>query len=105
IEGRSACHLAPAEWRLLAWLEREGQDYDLYAEYQLHAGQIDLDAYRALVIGVHPEYWSREMYERVRDWVHRRGGRLLYLGGNGINCAVEMPDAATLRFRTQLVSE
>ena len=23
IEGRAACHLAPAEWRLLGWLERE----------------------------------------------------------------------------------
>ena len=24
IEGRQACHLAPAEWRLFGWLEREG---------------------------------------------------------------------------------
>ena len=24
IEGRAACHVAPAEWRLLAWMEREG---------------------------------------------------------------------------------
>ena len=23
IEGRAACHIAPAEWRLLGWLERE----------------------------------------------------------------------------------
>jgi hypothetical protein len=35
IEGRSACHVAPAEWRLLGWLEREGFAYDLYAETQL----------------------------------------------------------------------
>jgi hypothetical protein len=38
IEGRQACHLAPAEWRLLGWLEREGFDYDFYAETQLHDG-------------------------------------------------------------------
>src|SRR5207237_9917899 len=49
IEGRSACHLAPAEWRLLGWLERQGYDYDLYADHQLHAGVLDLNAYRVLV--------------------------------------------------------
>jgi N,N-dimethylformamidase len=31
IEGRQACHLAPAEWRLLGWLERERIAYDLYS--------------------------------------------------------------------------
>ena len=42
IEGRQACHLAPAEWRLLGWLEREGFAYDFYAETQLHDGTLDL---------------------------------------------------------------
>jgi len=90
IEGRDACHLAPAEWRLLAWLEREGFTCDLYAESQLNDGALDLDAYRALVLGPHPEYWTRRMFDRVRDWVWQRGGRLLYLGGNGLNCEVEL---------------
>ena len=49
IRGRQACHLAEAEWRLLAWMEREGFAYDLYADHQLHAGELDLDAYRVLV--------------------------------------------------------
>src|SRR5262249_51276579 len=49
IEGRSACHLAPAEWRLLAWLEREGFAYDYYAETQFHTGVLDLDRYRVLI--------------------------------------------------------
>src|SRR5206468_620894 len=92
IRGRQTCHLAPAEWRLLAWLEREGYPYDLYAEYQLHAGQLDLDAYGALVLSTHPEYWSRAMYDALKEWVFRRGGRLLYLGGNGLNCEIEFLD-------------
>ena len=104
IPGRSACHLAPAEWRLLGWLEREGFDHDLYSDYQLHSGALDLDAYRVLVIGVHPEYWSRDMYRRVKEWVVERGGHLVYLGGNGINCEVEFLDARTMRCRTQLLS-
>jgi hypothetical protein len=96
IEGRAACHVAPTEWRLLGWMERERLPYDLYAETQLHAGQLDLDAYRVLVISTHPEYWSREMYQAVKRWVFERGGRLVYLGGNGVNCEVSLPDASTM---------
>ncbi|MEA2582393.1 MAG: hypothetical protein QOF33_478 [Thermomicrobiales bacterium] len=101
IAGRQTSHLAPAEWRLLGWLEREGFGYDLYSESQLHDGTLDLDAYQVLVISVHPEYWSRQMYRRVKDWVHQRGGRFLYLGGNGLNCEVEFLDEATLHIRTE----
>ncbi|HVG97862.1 MAG TPA: carboxypeptidase-like regulatory domain-containing protein [Chloroflexota bacterium] len=108
VRGRSACHVAPVDWRLIAWLEREGFAYDAYAEAQLHDGTLDLDAYRVLVIGAHPEYWSRRMYERVKAWVYERGGRLMYLGGNGINCEVELddgPHGLTMRCRTQRPSE
>jgi hypothetical protein len=92
IEGRQACHLAPAEWRLLGWLERQGVAYDLYADAQLHDGTLDLDAYRVLILNTHPEYWSEPAYRRVKRWVFERGGRLMYLGGNGLNCAVEFLD-------------
>jgi hypothetical protein len=95
IEGRQACHLAPAEWRLLGWLEREGIAYDLYADHQLHTGLLDLSAYQVLVLSVHPEYWSEEMYRRVKRWVFEHGGRLVYLGGNGLNCKVEYLDGGT----------
>jgi len=87
IQGRAQCGLAPAEWRLLGWMEREGFDYDYYADAQLHDGSMRLDAYEVLVIGVHPEYWTREMFRRVEEWVHS-GGCLMYLGGNGLNCEV-----------------
>jgi N,N-dimethylformamidase len=92
IEGRAACHVAPAEWRLLGWLEREQFRYDYYAETQLHDGTLELDAYKVLVLSTHPEYWSRAMYFAVKSWVNERGGKLMYLGGNGLNCEVELPD-------------
>lgn len=101
IRGRQPCHLAAAEWRLLSWMEREGFAHDLYAEAHLHDGTLDLDHYTVLVISTHPEYWSREMYDAVYSWVHERNGKLMYLGGNGIDCEVEFLDPATLRFRTQ----
>jgi hypothetical protein len=104
IAGRLASSHAPAEWRLLAWLEREGFAYDLYADMQLHDGVLDLTAYRALVISVHPEYWSRRMLERVRGWVDE-GGRFVVLGGNCVNCEVELAaDGRSMRCLTQLTS-
>jgi hypothetical protein len=101
IEGRAACHVAETEWRLLAWLERERFAYDYYAETQLHFGQLDLDAYKVLIISTHPEYWSADMVDRVKGWVFRRGGRLMYLGGNGLNCDVEFLDEATCIYRNE----
>jgi hypothetical protein len=96
IEGRAACHVAPAEWRLLGWLEREQFAYDYYAETQLQDGTLDLDSYKVLVLSAHPEYWSKPMYYAVKSWVHDRGGKLMYLGGNGLNCEVEFVAPATV---------
>ncbi len=97
IEGRQGSHTAPVDWRLLAWLEREGIEHDVYGETQLHEGVLDLDQYDVLLTGAHPEYWSRDMYLNLKDWVFNRGGRLMYLGGNGLNCEVEFLDAGTMK--------
>jgi len=93
--------LVAAEWRLLAWLERQGFAHDVYADAQLHDGTLDLLAYEVLVLSGHPEYWSREMVERVEAWLEA-GGRLLSLGGNSLNCEVEFVDQVSLRFLTYL---
>ena len=81
-------HVAPGTWRILGWLEREGFAHDVWAETQLHAGELDLDRYSVLILDQHPEYWTRDMYFTVKSWVDERGGKLMYLGGNGINCEV-----------------
>jgi hypothetical protein len=98
IEGRQACHLAPAEWRLLGWLEARGFGYDYYAETQLDSRVLDLSQYRVLVLSVHPEYWTQRMYQRVKRWVFEEGGRLLYLGGNGLNCEVELREDGSVLY-------
>jgi N,N-dimethylformamidase len=103
IRGRNQCHLAPAEWRLLGWMEREGFAYDLYSDAQLHEGTMPLDAYRVLALTAHPEYWSREMFVRVKAWVNG-GGRLVYLGGNGLNCEVVFESDGSMRCLTHLFS-
>ncbi len=102
MNGRLDSSTAPAEWRLLAWLEREGHAYDVYAEHHLHTGALDLDAYKVVMISAHPEYWSRQMFANLKSWVYDRGGNFMYLGGNGLNCEVEFLDDATLHFRNFL---
>jgi hypothetical protein len=104
VGGRVQCGQAPGEWRLYAWLEREGFEYDLYAEAQLHDGTLPLDAYGVLILAVHPEYWSRQMYQTVKSWVFERGGRLMYLGGNGLNCEVTFDEEGRMRCLSHLNS-
>jgi hypothetical protein len=90
---------------LLGWLEQEGYAYDLYAEHQLHSGVLDLDKYKVLIISVHPEYWSKEMYFKVKTWVRERGGRFMYLGGNGLNCEIVFLDDDTMWVKSYQPSE
>ncbi len=97
IEGREECHTAPAEWRLLAWLEREGYEYDLYADHHLHTGRLPLSAYSLVVLNTHAEYYSREMYQRLKRYV-AEGGQLLVLSGNTIYREVVFPDDTCLRY-------
>jgi N,N-dimethylformamidase len=97
---RLASTLAPGLWRLLAWLEREGYDYDIYRDAQLANGTLDLSQYKTLLTEMHPEYWYREEYEIVKDWVFNKGGRFMYLGGNGIDCEVEYTDDSRARYLT-----
>lgn len=99
IESRVACHLAPAEWRLLGWLEREGFAYDLYSETQFHFGEVPLAHYDILILGPHPEYWSRVMFSRLKQWLFEGRGQLVYLGGNGLNCEVEFLNRTTMTVR------
>jgi len=101
IEGRSASAHAPGEWRLLGWMEREGFEYDLYSEIDLHFDQFPLERYKVLVLNNHPEYWSPAMFARVKKWVYEEGGRLVNLSGCGFYAEVEFPDEDTMLCRRE----
>lgn len=105
IPGRLASAMAPGEWRFLGWLEREGIPYDLYAETQLHFDQVPLEQYKVLVLNMHPEYYSRKMYDRVKRWVYQEGGKLMYLGGCGFYAEVDFPDETVMLCRREGVWE
>ena len=72
-----------ADTHVTDWLETIGQSYDVVTDEDLHHdGLSALDPYRVVVTGAHPEYWSTDMWEAMVAY-QGRGGRLMYLGGNG----------------------
>lgn len=104
VEGRLESAMAPAEWRLLGWLEREGFAYDLYSETELHFGRIPLDQYDVVILNTHNEYFSKEMYFQVKEWVYQRGGKLIYFGGAGMQAELEFDDEYTIRCCQELIA-
>ena len=72
-----------ADLFVVDWLDQSGLDYDVITDDDLHREGIELLApYRVVVTGSHPEYDSLEMLDALDAYL-RRGGRLMYLGGNG----------------------
>ncbi|REJ88947.1 MAG: carboxypeptidase regulatory-like domain-containing protein [Planctomycetota bacterium] len=101
IAGRTESAFAPGLWRLVGWLEREEFEFDLYADTDLHFGRLPLESYDVLVLDCHPEYWSPEMYQRVKRWVHDEGGKLAYLGACGMYAELEFADESTILCRRE----
>lgn len=80
--------------RIIEWLERCGEPYEVITDHELHErGRDALDSYEVLVTGSHPEYHSDASLDACEAFV-ARGGRFLYLGGNGFYWRVTtLPDA------------
>jgi N,N-dimethylformamidase len=81
-ESSDTAHLTRAELWLMRWLRRES-DFDLCSDADLDSGVVNPNDYRALVLNVHPEYWTLEMVARLKAYL-RAGGRVVYLGGNAV---------------------
>ena len=76
-----------------AFLEQLEVGHDIIADEDVHAeGTEVLEPYRVIVTCSHPEYWSTNMLDALAEWL-RRGGRLMYLGGNGFYWRVAFSDA------------
>jgi N,N-dimethylformamidase len=68
---------------IVDWLEQSGVPYDVVTEEDVHLeGLAAIGDYKCLIHGSHPEYDSREMLDAFEAHL-RRGGRMMYLGGNG----------------------
>jgi len=81
-----------ADLHLTDWLEREGIDYDVITDEDMHAEGVSLLArYACVMTCSHPEYYSTPMWDAVHEYLHS-GGRLMYMGGNGFYWRVAFRD-------------
>lgn len=68
---------------ITAFLEHEKIDYDIITEELLDKEGLDLlQHYRAVFSATHPEYVTPQMFDDVAAYT-ARGGRFIYIGGNG----------------------
>jgi N,N-dimethylformamidase len=80
-----AAHQFPADLHLVDWLEEKRFEVDVITDEDLHEeGEQLLCRYRVVLTGSHPEYWTTPMLDALESWLEQDGGRLMYLGGNGL---------------------
>lgn len=85
-----------AELWLLTWLEDAGYLFDVFTDADFHVGTFDPADYAGLILNAHPEYWTLAMRDRLDAYL-KTGGRLVYLGGNGLYERVEYePDLSVM---------
>jgi N,N-dimethylformamidase len=72
-----------ADLPLIDFLTHHGIAHDVATDEDLHDEGLGLLArYRVVITGSHPEYYSKPMLDGLQAFTER-GGRLMYLGGNG----------------------
>jgi N,N-dimethylformamidase len=82
-----------ADTHITGWLDSRGVDFDVITDEDLHRDGLSiLRGYDVVVTGTHPEYYSTRMLDAVQGFVDR-GGRLMYLGGNGFYWRISFSDA------------
>ncbi len=89
-------HLAGGEWRLLAWLEREGIPYDIVSGYDFHQAPNLLANYSAIILSTHCEYWSKDMYRGLKEHHEKKGLWILNVSGNSIYRGIDFFDDGSI---------
>jgi N,N-dimethylformamidase len=81
---KSAIWSMAADTLICDWLERMSFDYDIITDHVVHEdGAAALAAYSVVISGNHPEYVSTEILDAIGAYTNERGGRFVYMGGNG----------------------
>ncbi len=79
-----APHGLSADLHLVDWLAAKGHEADFFTDEDLHhEGRELLEQHRVVLTGAHPEYWTTAMLAALEAYLDG-GGRLMYLGGNGL---------------------
>ena len=88
----SGCRHFPADSHLWYWLEVKGYDFDIITDDEIHRHGADvIDCYDVLMTCSHPEYHTSNSLNALQEYT-KKGGHLLYLGGNGFYWKVAVTD-------------
>ncbi len=83
-----------ADLNVIDWLTHIKVAHDVITDEDLHReGFPLLEPYRVIITGGHPEYYSKAMRDAVAAYT-KRGGRFMYLGGNGFYWRIAFSDHA-----------
>ena len=85
-------HLAPLEWRMIAWLERCGFQFDIVACSTLESKS--LNGYKVIIFSGHAEYWSKQMYKNVLNSHKKHSLWIINSSGNTMNREIEIGDSS-----------
>ena len=94
-EGSGFSQWARLERRLHVWLEREGYDFDVVGDIDLHRDPSLLARYRSVFVNGHSEYWSTPAVDGLDDYL-RRGGSAIVLSGNTMYLRVSYDEDMTV---------
>jgi hypothetical protein len=73
-------HLMRGERFTHVWLEQNGYDFDLVLDIDLHRDPALLRDRKAILINGHSEYWSRECYQAVDQYLCAGGAAVVFSG-------------------------
>jgi hypothetical protein len=66
-------HLVGSETYLLRWMEQNGFSWDHATDRDLHDENNLLEPYKCVIIQTHPEYYTKEMYNKLYRYVQQGG--------------------------------
>lgn len=79
----SGCYWINVDSYIVDWLTRKAIPHDVITDHDLHHEGVSLlEPYSLVITCQHPEYHTTEMLDGLEGFI-ARGGRLMYLGGNG----------------------
>jgi hypothetical protein len=86
---RGPDHVAGGAAAIANWLRDHKYKFQIITDQDFHFDGTAMSGADTLILGPHPEYWSDEMYANLEGFI-RRGGSILYLGGNGLYRTVRL---------------
>ncbi|MBK8144718.1 MAG: T9SS type A sorting domain-containing protein [Bacteroidetes bacterium] len=98
-------HRTRAELWIYTWLVNNGYDPDVITDKDVHENQNNfLNNYAYLIMGTHPEYCTKEMYDNTKAFQTNgaglNGGNLICIGGNAIFelCGLDIPNKKIIAY-------